>query len=126
MDVQKATQEYRMNEWIKIIGECRSSGQTVKSWCLENGIRTTRYYYWLRKIRAAACEVLPSMNPQEQIVPVDTSKLLNISSESTAYVSSETVQADIVINLGSDVVRIQNSASYSLIESVVKVLKNVR
>lgn len=31
MDVQKATQEYRMNEWIRIIGECRSSGHTVKS-----------------------------------------------------------------------------------------------
>ncbi|EDK35111.1 hypothetical protein [Clostridium kluyveri] len=41
MDVQKAIQEYRMNEWIKIISECHSSGQTVKSWCLENGIRIT-------------------------------------------------------------------------------------
>lgn len=80
----------------------------------------------MRKICAAACEVLPFINPQEQIVPVDTSKLSNIISQDTAYVSSEAVQADIVINLGSNVVRIQNSASYSLIESVVKVLKNAR
>ncbi|UZQ49572.1 IS66 family insertion sequence element accessory protein TnpA [Clostridium kluyveri] len=126
MDVQKATQEYRMNEWIKIIGECRSSGQTVKSWCLENGIRTTRYYYWLRKIRAVACEALPSISSQEQIVPVDTSKLSNVISEDIAYVSSKTAQADIIVRLGPAVLKIHNSASYSLIENVIKVLQNVR
>lgn len=128
MDVQEATQKYRMNEWIKIIRECHSSGQTVKSWCLENGIKTSRYYYWLRKIRAAACEVLPSKNPQEQIVPVDTSKLSGIISTDTAdaaYVSPETHQADIIIRFGSAVLEIHNSASESLIQNIIKVLKNV-
>lgn len=125
MDVQKATQEYRMNEWIKIIHECRSSGQTVKSWCLENGIRTNRYYYRLRKVRAAACQVLPSKNSGEEIVPVDTSKLAGIISKDTAYVSPETNQADIIIRFGSAVVEIRNSASASLIEKTIRVLQNV-
>ncbi|WP_446898491.1 IS66 family insertion sequence element accessory protein TnpA [Clostridium sp. LBM24168] len=124
MDVQKATQEYRMSEWIKIIRECRSSGKTVKSWCTENGIRTNRYYYWLRKVRAAACEALPSKNPGEQIVPVDTSKLSGIISTDAAYVSPETDQADIIIRFGCAVLEIRNSASASLIENVVKVLQN--
>ncbi|EDK35109.1 Hypothetical protein CKL_3101 [Clostridium kluyveri DSM 555] len=53
----------------------------MKSCHLENGIRTTRYYYWLKKIRAAACEALPSINSQKQIVPVDTSKLSNTISQ---------------------------------------------
>ncbi|MCH4201182.1 MAG: IS66 family insertion sequence element accessory protein TnpB [Clostridium tyrobutyricum] len=126
MDVQKATQEYRMNEWIKIIRECHGSGQTVKSWCMGNGIRTNRYYYWLRKIRIAACEALPSKNPEEQIVPVDTSKISSSISTDAAYVSSGTVQTDIIIRFGSAVVEIRNSASASLIEKTIRVLQNAR
>ncbi|MBP2034204.1 transposase-like protein [Clostridium algifaecis] len=125
MDVQKATQEYRMNEWIKIIRECHSSGQSVKSWCSENSVRTNKYYYWLRKIRIAACEALPSKNPEEQIVPLDTPKLSSIS-ENAAYVSSETSQADIVIRLGSAVLEIHNGASANLIENTIRVLQNAR
>lgn len=34
MGVQKTTQEYKINEWVKIIRECHGSGQTVKSWYL--------------------------------------------------------------------------------------------
>lgn len=126
MDVQKATQEYRMNEWIKIIRECHNSGQTVKSWCSENRVRINKYYYWLRKIRIAACKALPSKNPEEQIVPLDTSKLSSIIPENAAYVSSEATQADIVIRLGSAVLEIHNGASASLIESTIRVLQNAR
>ena len=32
MDTQKVTQEYRMNQWMGIVRECRESGQTVISW----------------------------------------------------------------------------------------------
>ena len=125
MDVQKATQEYRMNEWIKIIRECHSSGQSVKSWCSENSVRINKYYYWLRKIRIAACKTLPSKNHEEQIVPLDTPKLSSIS-ENAAYVSSETSQADIVIHLGSTVLEIHNGASSNLIENTIRVLQNAR
>lgn len=55
MNIQKITQDYRMNKWIKIIRECKSSGETVSLWCRNNEINTNTYYYWLRKIRAAAC-----------------------------------------------------------------------
>ena len=34
---------------------------TVKAWCEANGICTKTYYYWLRKLRAAAAE---SVAPQ--------------------------------------------------------------
>lgn len=126
MDTQKSTQEYRMNQWIKIIRECRSSGENISSWCRNNNIRTNSYYYWLRKIRTAACKALPSINSQEQIVPLDTSKLSTSTSIDVAYVSSETDQADIIIRLGSAVLEIHNSASASLIENTIRVLQNAR
>jgi hypothetical protein len=32
MNIQKVTQEYRLNQWIGIIGECRKRGQNIASW----------------------------------------------------------------------------------------------
>lgn len=84
------------------------------------------YYYWLRKIGAAACKALRSTNPQEQIVPLDMSKISTYTSTDAVYVSSETVQADIIIRLGAAVIKIHNSASASLIENTIRVLQNVR
>lgn len=126
MNTKKATQEYRTNEWIKIIRECRSCGQTVTSWCKNNDINTKSYYYWLRKIRTAACNALPSINSQEQIVPLDMSKLSASTSTDAVQVSSQTVQADIIIHLGSAILEIHNSASASLIENTIRVLQNAR
>ena len=126
MNAQEATQEYRMNEWIKIIRECRGSGQNVTTWCKNNDIRTNRYYYWLRKVRTAACNALPSTNSQEQIVPLDVSTESLSKSIDSAYAYSETSQADIIIHIGSAVLEIHNSASISLIENTIRVLQNAR
>lgn len=41
--------EFRLQQWSRIISNCQSSGQTVVSWCKENGINIKTYYYWLRK-----------------------------------------------------------------------------
>lgn len=43
--------EFRLQQWSDIIKNCQSSGQTVVSWCKENGINIKTYYYWLRKLR---------------------------------------------------------------------------
>lgn len=126
MNAQEATQEYRMNEWIKIVRECRSSGENVTTWCKNNNIRPNKYYYWLKKIRTAACKALPSTNSQEQIVPIDTSSESLSKSIDSADISCQTARADIVIRIGSAVLEIHNSASITLIENTIKVLQNVR
>ena len=41
-------------EWRQLIYERQQSGQSVKVWCLKNGICENRYYYWLRIIREEA------------------------------------------------------------------------
>ena len=59
MDTQEVKRKYRLNQWIEIVRQCRSSGQTVSAWCAENNINLKQYYYWLRRVRTAACELLP-------------------------------------------------------------------
>ena len=126
MDVQKATQDYRMNEWIRLIRECNASGLNVTTWCKNNDIRPNKYYYWLRKIRIAACKAHPSMTSNEEFVPVNINSESNSTSLNTAYVSSETSQADVTIRIRNAVIEINNNASVNLIENVIRSLQNVR
>jgi putative transposase len=126
MNTQKATQEYRRNKWIEIIRECRDSGQTVASWCKDHGINSKSYYYWLKKIRIAACNALPAMTSQVQIVPLDIQEVSTSPSTTATHAPSETDHADIVLHLNSAVLQIHNNASSSLIESTIRALYNAR
>ena len=44
----------RVAEWKEKVAICRSSEQTVKSWCEEEGISPKKYYYWERAVLAEA------------------------------------------------------------------------
>lgn len=126
MDTQKVTQEYRMNQWMGIVRECRESGQTVISWCKEHEIDTRKYYYWLQKIRVAACKVLPPINKEGSIVPLETHDSSLSTMVKGTHVYKETSVPDIVIRLGPAVLEIHNNATASLIENAIKALSNVR
>ena len=54
--VAKVTSDLRRQQWISIIRECRNSGQTVTSWCEQNGVHIKSYYYWLRRLREELLE----------------------------------------------------------------------
>ena len=47
--------------------ECQQSGMSIKAWCQENGVATSSYYHYLRKIRE-------SMLQEKQLVPVELPK----------------------------------------------------
>lgn len=51
MTIPEAKRITRMNEWGQLIHERQQSGQSVRVWCQQNGIRENSYYYWLRIIR---------------------------------------------------------------------------
>lgn len=121
MDTRKIDNEIKMNQWMDIIRECRSSGQPVRSWCNEHDVNEKRYYYWLRKIRTAACNTLPgNLEGAHVIVPL---KVEGLKQEPEAIVSPH--NAAIVIRLNSAVVEIQNGATNSVIENTLRAIKNL-
>jgi hypothetical protein len=70
LDSREVVYKYRLSKWTAIIRECRSSGQTVAVWCSEHNINQKTYYYWLKRVRDAACEALPALNADNNsIVP---------------------------------------------------------
>ena len=54
MTIPEAKRTARIIERRQLIYERQQSGQSVKAWCLQNGIRENRYYYWLKIIREEA------------------------------------------------------------------------
>ena len=73
MTIPEAKRITRMNEWRQLIHGRQQSGQSVRAWCLQNGIRENRYYYWLKIIREEAlCE---TKNRSSALVRVEPEKL---------------------------------------------------
>lgn len=73
MTIPEAKRITRMNEWKQLIHERQQSGQSVRAWCLQNGIRESSYYYWLRIIREEA--LCAAENRNGALVRVEPEKL---------------------------------------------------
>lgn len=126
MDLKKVTTEYRINYWSDLIKECRSSAQTVSSWCQEHNINMKSYYYWLRKIRIAACNSIPTVgNKQQSIVPLKNASDLQPVFAEIKVPSNELAQPAIILRFNSAVLEIQNGVTNSTIENTLKALKNI-
>lgn len=53
-DLQTLNAQNKTAEWAAKIAERRNSGQSIKSWCKENGVCEQTYYKWQRKLFAMA------------------------------------------------------------------------
>ena len=78
-DVLAVRNEYRLQSWVEIIRECQESGLSNREFCSQRGISEKTYYYWLRKVRAAAAAVIepklvrvdsPEMSSTEQMIEI--------------------------------------------------------
>ena len=43
--ISKIKTDVLMREWAEMVRECRSSGLTVKEWCINNDVNIKTYYY---------------------------------------------------------------------------------
>ncbi len=123
-DAKKLTNQYRLEQWATIIQECVSSGKLVNDWCAENNISRDKYYYWLRKVKFAAGEV---MSKKAQVL--EPPKIVPLIPVATACVAInndiDAAHAAMVIKLNGLVLEIQNNASEAIIERTLKVLKQL-
>jgi hypothetical protein len=44
--------------WTQFIRDCQASGLSVRAFCESAGVLESRYYYWQKKLRDSACELL--------------------------------------------------------------------
>ncbi len=91
--------------WANRITECRSSGQSVKIWCKENGICEQTYYKWQKRLFQMA---------QDQ----REAQFVEITPHRTVTGISVTVQ------LGDMEAQVHNGADAATVESVLRILKS--
>jgi transposase-like protein len=123
MDTKETTRTYRLKQWTEIIRECRSSGQTVASWCEAHDVNSKSYYYWLRRVRTAACESLPIVQQKNDLPsPANSNKAVFAQ---IPLPDPESTDASVVLRLNGAILEIRNSASDKVIENTLRAIRNL-
>ena len=70
-------QQVRIRQWAEQIRDCqnRPEGMDVETWCTQNNLTKSNYYYRLRRVRKACLAQIPNEEPQafaELPAPVQT------------------------------------------------------
>ena len=116
-EITQVKNHFRMEQWIQLIKECQSSKLPIKTWCTQNGIKQQSYYYWLKKIRKAACEQLPATQ-------IECSK--SVEFEKLQVNSTNSIlQAAVMIHLPFATVEVAEGTSQKTVEAVLMALKNI-
>jgi len=65
MNTRYIAEEYRLGHWAQIMQDKNESGLSIKAFCNSIGINETTYFYWQRKLRAAAYGQLAKITEPE-------------------------------------------------------------
>ena len=60
MNTQRVATELRLTQWAQMIQGRMESGQSIKEFCHAMGVSKNTYFYWQRRLRAAAFEAFPN------------------------------------------------------------------
>lgn len=119
MNITEVKTQMHMQEWAKLIEARQESGLSIKQWCLQNNLPESRYYYYLKKLRFAACEA-HSAGEQDGMQFALVPKHPRIGSSVTSAASN------IKITLPNAVMEIGEGASESQIRFTLEVLLNAQ
>jgi len=97
--------EYQMSEWTEIIRQRNDSGESIRKFCENRGIKKARYFYWQKKLRDAACEQLTSSQDIASLCFAE----VNVSSPQLASLES-LASGQLCIEVGE--VRINADSAY--------------
>ena len=106
-ELQVLNTRSKMAEWAERISECRNSGQSVRSWCLQNGISEPTYYKWQKKLYEMA-------KTQRE------SRFAEITPRQTRTGPSSVA---VTLRLGDITAEIHNGADEATVETVLRILK---
>ena len=114
INTREIAAEYRLQHWAQIIQEQRESGLSIKEFCETAGFQQNRYFYWQRKLREAACNVLPPAVEPKQIVPAGWTEV------APAEVTDR--NTELPIEIGHCRIMVDNDTDPDLLAKVCRVL----
>jgi hypothetical protein len=123
MELRKVKYELNLDEWRKLVYECRNSGQTIRAWCEDHHISTQTYYRWQRAVWDAGKHTLPELSKQQSVVMRDENAVF------AEYPLPAPIQsvpaAAVVLRLNTITLEIQNGVHPQTIETIIKAVKTL-
>lgn len=111
MNTHLVAKEVKLSQWNALVQECLGSGMKIKDWCQQNNINKDAYYYWLRKIREAACDSMET-------------RFVRVPDQCVAPSLHSVFSAELTISVGSVTININSSTPQHLIETTVRAVSN--
>jgi len=121
--MDKITHEMRLIHWASIINECRNSGMTVRSWCLNKNINPSQFYYWERRTSGNQLDTLKS---PERTESQNQSNFVQLQVHTDCSKSTSSFKTDMLIHIGDNILEISNTISEELLSRVLKVMSDVK
>ena len=119
--------ELRTEHWREIIAQCqaRPDGVSAKQWLKDNQVKEKAYYYWLRKFRKQAYEVIRDGNSGVESATKEVSfvELRNITEPSVIPVEASS-KPDAVLAINNVRIELFNSASETLLRNILEGIKH--
>ncbi len=127
-------QRRTLDEWYKLVTQCRQSGLSDEQWCLCNGIKKYSLYSVIKRLRQKAYAVPKPMRnshdeihdltlPKQDVVQVD---IIDDIQPPKEYIPSVAPHLDnshtIEINLGRANIRISNTVDLVVLSETLKIL----
>ena len=116
MDMRQLTQEVRLRHWAEQMHNRGISGLSIREWCRQQGIAEKTYYYWQRKLRAAAAEQLAQKtdSSRQALAPVGWTAIETIETKTNA--------AALPVEIGNCRILVNSDTDMSLLAKVCKSL----
>ena len=106
-DLQTLNGQNKLALWAGRISECRNSGQNVKVWCKENGIREQTYYRWQKRLFEMA-------RAQQEVQFAEVTPVQAVRSGNVA----------VTVRVAGAEADICNGADAATVETVLRILKS--
>ncbi len=121
MELQKVKHELKVEEWRKLIYECRNSGQTIRTWCNERHISPQTYYRWQRSVWDAGTQNLLERSKRQSVMKQDETAVF---AECRIPVPVQSAPAAaVILRLDTVTLEIQNGVSLETVEAVLRAVK---
>lgn len=119
--------QYRLSQWAQEVREFnnRPANQSALSWCRENNLKPSSFYYHLNQVRKACLDMVPSNEdkaesiPETQsVVPIPQPLIMSdVSPEASTSITIKTDKLELLVSEGT---------SAELLQMVLGVVCNVK
>ena len=104
-----------LQDWAERIKECRASELTVKTWCLEHGIKLSTYYTWQKRVFNAASSKMQPSTGKSTPVFAEITQDLHVAAPANIAAT---------LRAGEFSIEIYDNAFATFIESMLRGLKS--